>query len=338
MVKAVQVHTVGGRHRVQVEEVELAPPGWLEVEVRHTAIGLNYLDVQDCKGGHYHSSHHPPVFTPGRSAVGIITELGTGVLNHKIGDRVGYVHTPSKYEKPGGAFSEATILPTSNLIPLPSTITDEEAAALLFPGLTSWMLFKKLRPLNARDSILVHGAGTGLGTILTQIAKHLKAIVIGTVNSEEEVEAAHGRGCDETIDVSGGSGWGDEVWETSDCNGVDVVLDLVGLSDFNEVLNLLAPKGMLVCLGNQTPVINFKELAEHKSVIVAVPVLADYVSNQAELAEGAQFLLDIYKAGAIKLDIARKIPLNMVNEALDAPGLCILIPPIPDPKCVPDGS
>lgn len=78
MVKAVQVHTVGGRHRLKVEEVELARPGCLEVEVRHTAIGLNYLDVQDCKGGHHHSTHHPThVFTPGRSAVGIITELGT---------------------------------------------------------------------------------------------------------------------------------------------------------------------------------------------------------------------------------------------------------------------
>lgn len=337
MVKAVQVHTVGGRHRLKVEEVELARPGCLEVEVRHTAIGLNYLDVQDCKGGHYHSTHHPSVFTPGRSAVGIITELGTGVLNHKIGDRVGYVHAPSKYEK-SGAFSEANILPTSHLIPLPSTITDEEAAALLFPGLTSWMLFKKFRPSNGRAFILVHGAGTGLGTILTQIAKHMKATVIGTVDSEEEVGAANGRGCDEAIDVSDGSGWGDGVWEMSDCKGVDVVIDLVGLSDFEDVLNLLAPKGTLVCLGNQTPVLNFKQLAEHKSVIVGVPVLADYVSNQADLAEGAQFLFDIYKAGAIKVEIARKIPLNMINEALDAPGLCILIPPIPDPKCVPDGS
>lgn len=183
---------------------------------------------------------------------------GTGVLNHKIGDRVGYVQAT---QEKSGAFSEANILPTSHLIPLPSTITDEEAAALLFPGLTSWMLFKKLRPSNGRDVTLVHGAGTGLGTILTQIAKHMKATVIGTVDSEAEVEAANGRGCDEAIDVSDGSGWGDGVWEMTDCNGVDVVIDLVGLTDFEDVLNLLAPKGTLVCLGNQTPVLNFKQLA-----------------------------------------------------------------------------
>lgn len=262
---------------------------------------------------------------------------GTGVLNHQIGQRVGYVNPPNK-----GAFSEASIVPINCLIPLPSNITDEEAAALLFPGLTAWMLLKKLCPLRRSDAVLVNGVATGLGSIISQWAKHLKAVVIGTVNSEGDVERAQKNGCNEVIFVNQGYGFADEVKELTSGEGVTVAFDLEGKSNSVDVVHSLAPKGMLVSLGCNAPVLNLRELAGSKSLLVAVPVLADYVKHPAELFEGAQFLFELYKAGAIKVEIAKKFPLNMINQALDAtkgePGLCILIPPIPDPKNIPHGS
>ncbi|KAG0614594.1 hypothetical protein M758_6G188800 [Ceratodon purpureus] len=340
MVKAVRVHTVGGRHHVQVEEVELPRPGCNEVEVRHTAIGLNYPDVEDCRGG-LHARH--TVYTPGSSAVGVITELGTGVLNHQIGQRVGYVNPPNK-----GAFSEASVVPITCLVPLPSNITDEEAAALLFPGFTAWMALKKLFPLRRGDPIVVNNLATGLGSVIAQWAKHLKAVVIGIVSSEDDVEHAKKNGCNEVVvhRAEIGYGFADEVRELTSGDGVAAVFDLVGKSSFTDALLCLAPKGMYISLGataGDAPVLNFKDLAGRGSLVISVPVLADYVKNPAELLEGAQFLFELHKAGAIKMEIAKKFPLNMISKALDAMakgevGSCILIPPIPDPKNVPHGS
>ncbi|KAG0627842.1 hypothetical protein M758_2G232000 [Ceratodon purpureus] len=336
MVKAVRVHTIGGRHHLQLENVELPHPGCNEVEVRHRAIGLNYPDVEDCKGGGHHAHHS--VFTPGSSAVGVITELGTGVLNHRIGQRVGYVNPPNK-----GAFIEASILPTSCLVPIPSNITDEEAAVLLFPGLTAWMLLKKLRPIRHGDAILVHNVESGLGSIIAQWAKHLEAFVIGTVSSENDVERARkNAGCSEVVVVkSGCCDFADEVKELTAGEGVAVVFDLVGKSTFMGSLDCLAPKGMLVSLGatgGDAPMLNFKDLAGKGSLTVAVPVLGDYVKHQEEILEGAQLLFELHKAGEIKVEIAKKIPLDTISKELDvmtkreAVGSVVLIPPVPDPK------
>ncbi|XP_024385859.1 uncharacterized protein [Physcomitrium patens] len=262
MVKAVRVHAVGGRHHLQLEEVELPHPGCDEVEVRHRAIGFNYPDMEDCRGVGHHTSHS--IFTPGLSAVGVITELGTGVLNHQIGQRVGYVNPPKK-----GAFSETSILPTNCLIPLPSNIADEEAAALLFPGLTAWMTLKKLKPLRRGDAVLVRNVTSGLGSIIAQWAKHFQAFVIGTVSSEDRVEHAKNNGCREVLvnrdEASSQCGFADEVRELTSGEGVDVAFDSIGNNTFMASLDCLAPKGMLVSLGakgGDAPVLNLNYLAD----------------------------------------------------------------------------
>ena len=182
------------------------------------------------------------------------------MLNHRIGQRVGYVNPPNK-----GAFSEASILPTSCLVPIPSRITDEEAAAFLFPGLTAWMVLKKLNPIRPGDTILVHNVASGLGSIISQWAKHLEAFVIGTVSSENDVERAEKNGCNEVVVIKSDScDFADEVRELTAGEGVALVLDLVGKSTFMASLDCLALKGMLVCLvatGGDAPVLNFKDLA-----------------------------------------------------------------------------
>lgn len=172
---------------------------------------------------------------------------------------MGYVNPPNK-----GAFSEASILPTSCLVPIPSGITDEEAAALLFPGLTAWMLLKKLNTIRRGDAILVHSAASGLGSIIAQWAKHLGAFVIGTVNSENDVERARKNGCNKVVVESGSCDFADEVRELTAGEGVVVVFDLIGKATFMGSLDCLAPKGMLVSLGatgGDAPVLNFKDLA-----------------------------------------------------------------------------
>lgn len=333
MVKAVRVHTVGGRHHPQLEEVALPHPGCNEVEVRHTAIGLNYPDVEDCTGGGRHGRHS--IFTPGSSAVGVITELGTGVLDYRIGQRVGYVNPPHK-----GAFSEASVLPTSCLIPIPSNVTDDEAAALLFPGLTAWMLWKRLNPLRRGDAILVHNVVSGLGSIIAQWARHLEAFVIGAVTSEKHVKRAEASGCNEAVVLEAGScnAFVDQVREFTAGEGAAVVVDLVGKGTFMASLDCLAPKGVLISLGGDAPVVNFKDLTGRRSFSVAVPLVGDYVKHREELLEGSQLLFELNKAGDIKVEIANKFPLNRISEVLDAVtkgevvGSCILNPPIPDPK------
>jgi NADPH2:quinone reductase len=182
------------------------------------------------------------------------------VLNHQIGQRVGYVNPPNK-----GAFSEASIVPTSCLVLIPSSVTDEEAAALLFPGLMAWVLLKKLNPVRHGDAVLVHNAASGLGSILAQWAKHVKAFVIGTVASEDDVGRAGANGCNEVVVVKPGSCvFADEVRELTAGEGVAVVFDLVGKSTFMASLDCLASKGMLVSLGatgGDAPILNFKDLA-----------------------------------------------------------------------------
>jgi len=186
---------------------------------------------------------------------------GTGVINHRIGQRVGYVNAPNM-----GAFSEATIIPVTCLIPLPDHVTDEEAAALLFQGLTAWMLLKKVCTLHRSDTILVHNAASGVGALISQWADALRAIVIGTVGSRDDVERAEKNGCKEVVlrTDDGCSGFVDDVKELTGGEGVAVVFDMVGKSTFTGSLDCLASKGMLVSLGateGDAPVLNFKDVA-----------------------------------------------------------------------------
>ena len=165
-----------------------------------------------------------------------------------------------------GAFSEATIIPVTCLIPLPDHVTDEEAAALLFQGLTTWMLLKKVCTLHRADTILVHNAASGVGALISQWADALRAIVIGTVGSRDDVERAEKNGCKEVVlrTDNGSSGFADDVRELTGGEGVAVVFDMVGKSTFTGSLDCLAPKGLLVSLGateGDAPVLNFKDVA-----------------------------------------------------------------------------
>lgn len=182
---------------------------------------------------------------------------GTGVIDHHIGQRVGYVNATKM-----GAFSETSIVPVNILIPLPSHLSNEQAAAILFPGLTTWMLLKKVYPVRRGDLILVHNAASGLGAIISQWARSLRAFVIGTVGEKEEIEHAKNNGCSGVV-VDGGSGFVDGVRELTDGEGIAVSFYSAGKRSLTESLECLAPKGMLVSVGatkGETSV-DFKDLA-----------------------------------------------------------------------------
>src|SRR5246127_3550580 len=186
---AIRFNTLGGPEVLRTEEIEPGKPGPQEVQVRHTAIGVNYIDVYDRTGLY-------PVTLPsglGREAAGVVTALGRGVRGFKVGERVAYV-----YPVPG-AYCELRNVPAERLVKVPRGISDEEAAALMLKGLTAHFLIRRTHKVARGDPILVHAAAGGVGLILCQWAKSLGATVIGTVGSDEKARLAAEHGCDHPI-------------------------------------------------------------------------------------------------------------------------------------------
>ncbi|NBX58144.1 MAG: quinone oxidoreductase, partial [Gammaproteobacteria bacterium] len=185
MSKAIRIHRAGGPEEMRLEEVDVPEPGEGEVQVRHTAIGLNYIDVYDRTGLY-------PMPMPaglGREAAGVITAIGRKVKNFRIGDRVAYVHTVT------GSYSELRNIPAARLVKLPRAIRDEQAAAIMLKGLTAEYLLRRTYRVQRGDFILVHAAVGGVGLLLCQWAKAIGARVIGVVGSQAKAALAKKSGC-----------------------------------------------------------------------------------------------------------------------------------------------
>ncbi|MGH8595804.1 MAG: quinone oxidoreductase family protein, partial [Gammaproteobacteria bacterium] len=189
MTKAIRIHQHGGPEVLLWEDIDLAPPAAGEVRIRHTAVGLNYIDV-------YHRTGlypNPLPFTPGLEAVGVVEAVGTGVTQIKFGERVGYATGPL------GAYAETRVMPADRLVKVPAGISDEQAAAMLLQGMTVEYLLRRTYPVARGETILIHAAAGGVGLILCQWAKHLGATVIGTVSSDEKAALVSRNGCDHPI-------------------------------------------------------------------------------------------------------------------------------------------
>jgi NADPH2:quinone reductase len=309
MAHAIRFHQPGGPDVLRWEEVAVGEPGPGQVRLRHEAIGLNFADT-------YFRTGLYPIPLPngiGVEAAGVVEAVGDGVTNVAPGDRVtytGFVNTL-------GAYSTERLIPAAPLIKLPDAIACETAAAMTMRGLTSAYLMRRVWPLKAGDTILLHAAAGGVGLIVAQWAKLLGLTVIGTVSSDAKAEVARAHGCDHVIlysreDVA------KRVRELTDGAGVAVVYDSVGKDTFAASLASVKRRGLLVCVGTSSgpiPPIDATQLAVKGSVYVTRPALADYIADPAEKTALASELFGHVAAGRIRIEINQRYRLEDAAQA-----------------------
>jgi NADPH2:quinone reductase len=309
MAYAVRFHKPGGPEVLQLEETAVGNPGPGQARIRHVAVGLNFADT-------YFRTGFYPVPLPngmGVEASGVVEAVGEGVSNVAPGDRVtytGFINTL-------GAYSTERLIPAAPLIKLPEGISCETAAAMTMRGFTSSYLMRRIWPLKAGDSILLHAAAGGVGLIVSQWAKLLGLTVIGTVSTEAKAQVARAHGCDHVIlykteDVA------KRVREITGGVGVNVVYDSVGKDTFAGSIDSLKRRGLLVCVGTASgpvPPIDATQLAVKGSVYVTRPALADYIADPVERQELAAELFGHVAAGRIKIEINQKYRLQDAVQA-----------------------
>ena len=310
MPQAIVINTYGGSDVLVLEDVTVSDPGPGEIRLRQTAIGVNFHDIY-VRSGLYKTLTPPGV--PGCEAAGVVEAVGDGVSDFEVGDRVGYVMGP-----PYGAYASHRVLPAELAVPLPDTIGDKLAAAVLLRALTVDMLARQVVSLREGMSILVHAAAGGVGRLLCQQAAHLGVTVYGTVGSEEKAGIAKGAGCHHPIlyrDVD----FADEVLRLTGGRGVDVVYDSIGADTFAGSLKALAPCGHLVNFGQSSgPVepVAMATLAE-KSLTVTRPILFHYIGETEKRREMAAAVFDGFANGVLRADPATELPLAEARAAHD---------------------
>jgi NADPH:quinone reductase len=287
--------------------MDVSPPAHGEVRVRHTAIGLNFIDT-------YHRSGLYPVSLPavlGSEAAGVVESVGGGVTGLSVGDRVAYGTGPL------GAYAEERNVPFNVLVKVPDAIEDRIAAAAMLKGMTAHYLVRRTHLVRSGEIVLVHAAAGGVGLLLAQWAKHLGALVIGTVGSEAKVDLARAHGCDHVVlyrteDVPA------RVREITGGELADVVYDGVGKHTFHASLDCLRPRGLLVTYGQASGPIGPIDpllLARKGSLYMTRPVLGHYVQKREELTATAAELFDAIATGALRVRIDQTYPLRDAADA-----------------------
>lgn len=327
MPKAIRFSEHGGPEVLRFEDVEPGKPAAAEVQIRHSAIGVNFIDVYDRTG--LYPSELPSGL--GREAAGVITALGKKVSGFRVGERVAYVYT-----KPG-AYSELRNVPAERVVKVPKGISDQQAAALMLKGLTAHYLLRRTYRVAKGDTVLVHAAAGGVGLILCQWAKSLGAKVIGVVGSEAKAELARKYGCKSVL-ILGQDELVPAVKKLTKNVGVNVVYDSVGKDTFIESLDSLRPLGMMVTYGNASgppPAFSPLELSKRGSLFLTRPNLFSYISTREALDAAAKELFAAMKNKAFKLLIGQTYPLADAAEAhrdlegRRTTGASVLIPDAP---------
>ncbi len=306
MSKAIRIHKTGGPEVMQWDDVDPGKPGRGQVLVRHTAVGLNYIDVYH-RTGLYPLPSYPVIL--GKEAAGIVEEIGEGVSNLKPGDRVAHNEM--------GSYSESRVFAADRMVRIPDGISDQQAAAMMLKGLTTQYLVRRTYKVQRGDTILVHAAAGGVGTILTQWAKHLGATVIGTVGSDEKAALARKQGCDHVI-VYSRENFLDRVKKITSGAGCHVVYDSVGKDTFAKSLDCLRPLGMLVVYGQASgpvPPFDLAELMRKGSLFLTRPTLVTYTAKSEDLQASAAELFDVVKQGAVKISVSQTYALKDAAQA-----------------------
>lgn len=322
MTRAIQIRRTGGPEVLTPVDIDLPPPGPREVRVRHTAIGINFVDV-NYRTGLY------PIALPailGNEAAGVVETVGSAVSEAAPGDRVSYCD-------PTGAYCEARNIAVDRLAVIPAGISDEQAAAAMLKGLTASCMVHRCAPIRAGEPVLIQAVTGGVGLILCQWAKHLGAITIGTVGSEDKAAVARSHGCDHVIPYRDVDFVG-EVRRIAP-QGVAAVYDGVGRDTYLGSLDCLRPFGIMVAFGNTSgPLTNLsvRDLSERGCLFLTRPKLRFYVGDHPALADAAGELFALIGAGAIRIDVNHRYALTEAAsahadlEARRTSGSIVLVP------------
>jgi len=325
MGNAIIVRELGGPEVMKYESVETPKPGPGEVLVRHTAIGVNFLDTY-FRSGLYPSPTGVP-FTPGAEAAGVVEMIGAGVTSVDPGDRVAYVI-------PTGAYAQERVVPVDRLVAIPDSIDDKTAAGMMLKGLTTQYLLRRTYHVKAGDVILLHAAAGGVGLLMCQWAKHLGAEIIGTVGSEEKAALARENGCTHTI-LYRKENFVERVKELTSGKGVNVVYDSVGKDTYPGSLECLKPMSTWVTFGQSSgPITDFNlaMLSKHGSLFATRPTLFTYIAARNDLDAMSKDLFDVVAKGVVSVPVNQQYALSDAVEAHKAlegratTGSTVLIP------------
>jgi NADPH:quinone reductase len=321
--KAIRVSHTGGPEVMKLVEVPAPQPKPVEAVVKISVAGVNSID------GHFRdgSLRTPLPFIPGQEGAGVVASVGPGTKFVKVDDRVAWSGTL-------GSYAEYVAAPEEHLVPVPSSITDEQAAAAMMHGLTAHYLVNDAHKLKAGETALVHAAAGGVGLLLVQMARAIGARVIGTASSEEKAQLAREAGADEVI-VFTKQDFESEVKRLTGGKGVDVVYDGVGKATFEKNLNVMRLRGMLVLYGMSSgpvPPVDPAKLSEKGSLYMARTTLAHFTATREELLARTSALFAMIAEGKLNVRIAKMYPLadavqaHRDMEARKVAGKLLLIP------------
>jgi NADPH2:quinone reductase len=307
MTSAIRIHTHGGPEVMVWETVPKSEPNPGEILVRHTAVGLNYIDVY-FRTGMYKSPSMPA--TLGMEAAGVVTALGEGVTDLAVGDRIAYATGPV------GAYATDRSIAANRVVKIPDGIGDEAAAAMMLQGLTAQYLLRRTHRVAPGETVVVHAAAGGVGLILCQWAKALGATVIGVVSTAAKAELALANGAAHV--VIGHEKLPSEVKRITGGGMVSVVYDSVGRDTYAASIDSLAPLGMMVSFGSASgpvPPVDLGMLNAKGSLFITRPGLATYTSKRADLEQGARELFEVVQSGAVSIQVMQRFPLSEAAEA-----------------------
>lgn len=323
MTKAIKFHEQGGPEVLKWEDVEVGDPGHGQVRIKHTAVGLNFIDT-------YQRSGLYPMQLPsglGLEAAGVVTAVGGGVSDLKVGTRVAYASNL-------GAYSEERIADADKVVKIPEGVSDESAAAMMLKGMTAQYLIRQIYKVGQGDTILIHAAAGGVGLIVCQWARALGATVIGTVGTKEKAELARANGCTHPI-VYTEDDFVAAVNDITKGKKLPVVFDSVGKDTFDKSLDCLRPLGMMVSFGQASgpiPPVNLGVFAAKGSLFFTRPTLMTYTATREQLVASSSDLFDAVTSKKVKIHVEQRFPLaeaRAAHEALEGrktTGSTILVP------------
>jgi NADPH2:quinone reductase len=304
--KAIRLRQHGGPEVLRLEDAPTPEVGPNQALVRHSAIGINFIDTYYRSG--LYKAELP--LTPGNEGAGVVEAVGEGVTNVRRGDRVAWT-------APLGGYAEFRLIPAYRLVRLPDAVSDEVAASVMLKGLTAWYLLRRTFPVGPEHTILFHAGAGGVGQLAVQWAKALGATVVATAGGPEKVEAVRALGADHVIDYRA-EDFVARVREVTDGQGCHVVYDGVGRDTFPSSLDCLRPLGMWVTFGQASgalPPVDTQLLSAKGSLFMTRPTLGTYIHETADLEQGAAELFEVIGSGRVKVAVNQRWPLAEAAEA-----------------------
>ena len=292
MAEIVRLKAPGGVDQLELTQVELPPPATGEIRLRQTAIGVNFIDIYQRTGLY----PLPPAAIPGVEAVGVVAAIGADVTALAVGDRVAYAGAPV------GAYASERNLPAWRAVNLPGALSDAAVASSFVKGITAHMLLRRIFPVGAGTTILVHAAAGGLGQLLTRWASRLGATVIATVGSEAKAAIARAAGAQHVV-IGRDADFARAVSELTDTRGVDVAYDGIGGTTLRKTLACVRSFGVVASIGQaagQIPPLDVGELGPRRSLILARPSVMAYMNDVADYRAAADAVLAALASGELE--------------------------------------